>query len=205
MWEIFAGRVPARPPARPGRHAARLRHRPPSTARSRSTRRGARRRRGPVAGRRRQRPDRRVRARARPRWASTVRVLDYAEHALSSGGDAQAAAYVEVRGRRPHGVGRRGRREHRHRLAAGGHQRRQPRPRLRSPGGVRHTPGAAYRLSGEVEAAASDTAASLAPPGRAVDQQTGQHRPGQQHRRRTRASRPGTRRSAPPSARTRCR
>ena len=25
----------------------------------------------------------------------TVRVLDYAEHALSSGGDAQAAAYVE--------------------------------------------------------------------------------------------------------------
>ena len=29
-------------------------------------------------------------------WTSTVRVLDYAEHALTSGGDAQAAAYVEA-------------------------------------------------------------------------------------------------------------
>ena len=48
-----------------------------------------------------------------------VRVLDYAEHALSAGGDAIAAAYVECAGRRPGAVGRRPRRQHRHRLAEG--------------------------------------------------------------------------------------
>jgi 2-isopropylmalate synthase len=39
--------------------------------------------------------------------ALTVRVLDYAEHAMSSGGDAQAAAYVEceVNGETYWGVG----------------------------------------------------------------------------------------------------
>jgi 2-isopropylmalate synthase len=39
--------------------------------------------------------------------AVQVRVLDYAEHALSSGGDAQAAAYVEceVNGQSVWGVG----------------------------------------------------------------------------------------------------
>ena len=45
--------------------------------------------------RHRQRPDRRVRRRARPASGIDVRVLDYAEHALSAGGDARAAAYVE--------------------------------------------------------------------------------------------------------------
>ena len=34
-----------------------------------------------------------------------MRVLDYAEHALSSGGDAIAAAYVECAGRRPRSCG----------------------------------------------------------------------------------------------------
>ena len=59
-----------------------------------------------------------------------VRVLDYAEHALSAGGDALAAAYVECevgdgedsRGAVGGGYGR----EHRHRLPQGrrlGHHR----------------------------------------------------------------------------------
>ncbi len=56
-----------------------------------------------------------------------VRVLDYAEHALSSGGDAIAAAYVEcaVGDDIRWGVGTR--RQHRDRLAQGGHLRGQPR------------------------------------------------------------------------------
>ena len=62
-----------------------------------------------------------------------VRVLDYAEHALSAGGDARAAAYLEVADRRPGALGRRGGREHRHRLAARGPQRGRP-------GGPRLTP-----------------------------------------------------------------
>ena len=74
----------------------------------------------------RQRPDRRVRRRARVGIDVDVRVLDYAEHALSAGGDAQAAAYVEcaVGDRVLWGVGHR--RQHRHRLAAGGRLRGQP-------------------------------------------------------------------------------
>ena len=55
-----------------------------------------------------------------------VRVLDYAEHALSSGGDAVAAAYVECARRRPDPLGCGHRRQHRHRLAQGGDQRGQP-------------------------------------------------------------------------------
>ena len=57
-----------------------------------------------------------------------VRVLDYAEHALSAGSDAQAAAYVEceVGGRRL--VGRRRRHQHGDRLAAGRAVGGQPRP-----------------------------------------------------------------------------
>ena len=47
------------------------------------------------AARHRQRADRGVRRRAVARVGHDVRVLDYAEHALSSGGDARAAAYVE--------------------------------------------------------------------------------------------------------------
>jgi 2-isopropylmalate synthase len=45
--------------------------------------------------RHRQRPDRRVHPRARRSSGVAVRVLDYHEHALTAGGDAQAAAYVE--------------------------------------------------------------------------------------------------------------
>ena len=45
--------------------------------------------------RHRQRPDRGLHRRARRRSGVDVRVLDYAEHALSAGGDARAAAYVE--------------------------------------------------------------------------------------------------------------
>jgi 2-isopropylmalate synthase len=55
-----------------------------------------------------------------------VRVLDYSEHAMSAGGDATAAAFVEcqVGDRVP--LGRRHRREHRARLAQGGRQRGEP-------------------------------------------------------------------------------
>ena len=54
-----------------------------------------------------QRPARGVRRRARRGRHSTCRVLDYSEHAMSSGEDAQAAAYVEasVGGKTVWGVG----------------------------------------------------------------------------------------------------
>ena len=48
-----------------------------------------------------------------------VRVLDYAEHAMSAGGDAKAAALRGVRDRRPGAVGRRHRPVDRHGLAQG--------------------------------------------------------------------------------------
>ena len=76
-----------------------------------------------------------------------ARVLDYQEHALTSGGDAQAAAYVEVEVGDRHGVGRRHRRQHRERLDQGRDQRGQPGAaedltpaRRRSPGGARDDP-----------------------------------------------------------------
>ena len=47
-----------------------------------------------------------------------VAVLDYSEHAMSAGDDAQAAAYVEAFGRWPHGVGCRHRAVDHHRVAA---------------------------------------------------------------------------------------
>ena len=86
-----------------------------------------RRRRAPELLRRRQRPDRGVRRRDQrrssgPSGGFDVRVLDYAEHALSAGGDAIAAAYVEcaIRRRRDRGpLGRRARRQHRDRVAQG--------------------------------------------------------------------------------------
>ena len=81
-----------------------------------------------------------ARATARSRRSSTrstscrtncdVRVLDYAEHALSSGGDAARGGVRRVPGARPGLLGRRRRRQHRHRLAQGGDQRGQPRRRL---------------------------------------------------------------------------
>ena len=55
-----------------------------------------------------------------------VKVYDYVEHALGTGHDALAAAYVECAGGRPHAVGRRHRRGHLHRLAQGGRLGRQP-------------------------------------------------------------------------------
>ena len=56
-----------------------------------------------------------------------VRVLDYAEHALSSGGDAHRCGVRRVRRRRRHPLGSGPRRQHRDRLAQGGHLRGQPR------------------------------------------------------------------------------
>ncbi len=55
-----------------------------------------------------------------------VRVLDYHEHALSSGGDAIAAAYVECAVGDSGPVGRRSGPQHRHRLAEGGHLGGEP-------------------------------------------------------------------------------
>ena len=105
------------------------------------------RRRARPIDRRRQRPDRRVRARAAAAAAIDVRVLDYAEHALSAGGDAQAAAYVEceVDGADVWGVGHR--REHRHRLDQGRDQRGQPRPLSRS---FRAPSGSSGRRAGRI-------------------------------------------------------
>ena len=57
-----------------------------------------------------------------------VRVLDYAEHALTEGTDAQAAAYVEGETGGTGAVGRRHRHQHGDRLDARHPQRRQPRP-----------------------------------------------------------------------------
>ena len=105
MWEIFAAALPDRPPGRPGARPGRLRHR---------HRRGQGRDRGP------RRPGGEPRSltavgngpidayvNALQSVGVAVRVLDYHEHALSSGGDAQAAAYVEceVDGRTVWGVG----------------------------------------------------------------------------------------------------
>ena len=59
-----------------------------------------------------------------------VRVLDYAEHAMSAGGDAQAAAYVEAEVNGAGAVGRRRGRQHRHRLPARRRRRREPRQPL---------------------------------------------------------------------------
>ena len=86
----------------------------------------------------------------------------------------------------------------------GRHQRRQPRPRL-TPGGARHPPGAAYRCRVGSRRAATDTLRAWRRAGRAMDQQGGQRRPGEQqpgapgHRA---PERVGQRRR---SARTRCR
>ena len=70
----------------------------------------------------------------RPGGGFDVRVLDYAEHALTAGGDALAAAYVECAITDGDGdtevlwgVGHR--RQHRHRVAQGRDQRGQPRLR----------------------------------------------------------------------------
>ncbi len=56
-----------------------------------------------------------------------VRVLDYAEHALSAGRDAEAAAYLEIEVGDRVLLGRRDQRVDRARLAAGRDQRREPR------------------------------------------------------------------------------
>ena len=57
-----------------------------------------------------------------------ARVLDYAEHAMTEGTDAQAAVLRRGRDRRPGPLGRRHRHQHRHRLDAGDRLRRQPLP-----------------------------------------------------------------------------
>ena len=129
-----------RPPGRSG--CCRLRASSTVDGKVEIDRRRRGRRRAAVASPARQRPDRRVRPRAGADSACDVRVLDYAEHALSAGGDAQAAAYVEAADRRPDPLGRRRRREHRHRLAARGPQRGRPGgPRLSRPAGPMAWPG----------------------------------------------------------------
>ena len=96
MWDVFRSRVPRpRAPAvaRLGAHQQRRRRE------GRAQRQRVRRRRAHQPVRRGQRPDRGVRRRDPAAQAAErgwdVRVLDYHEHALSSGGDAIAAAYVE--------------------------------------------------------------------------------------------------------------
>ena len=59
--------------------------------------------------------------------AIDVSVLDYSEHAMSAGDEAQAAAYVEASVGRQDGLGRRHRDVDHHRLAAGGGVGGQPR------------------------------------------------------------------------------
>ena len=100
IWAIFTRRVPARPrtpttvgPLRAASAPARRATVDGDDHARRSTLRDGG---EPVDARgQRQRPDRGVRRRARRASGIDVRVLDYAEHALSAGGDAQAAAYVE--------------------------------------------------------------------------------------------------------------
>ena len=102
LWRDLRGRVPARA-GRRGRdvpvgpvRAASARARTARSTAPTSSRSTLTDRRPEVDARgHRQRPDRRVRRRARRRSDVDVRVLDYAEHALSAGGDARAAAYVE--------------------------------------------------------------------------------------------------------------
>ena len=83
----------------------------------------------------RQRPGRRV-PRGRPRpAASRSKLYDYVEHALSAGGDAQAAAYVELQVDGERAVGRRHRRRHLDGVAQGhrlGREPRDPHPRARA-------------------------------------------------------------------------
>ena len=63
-----------------------------------------------------------------------ARVLDYAEHAMTEGTDAQAAVLRRGRDRRPGALGRRHRHQHRDRLDARDRLRRQPLPpRVTSP------------------------------------------------------------------------
>ncbi len=71
------------------------------------------------------------------RSAIDVRVLDYTEHALSAGSDAQAAAYVECEVGEHIAVGHRRRHQHRDRLAAGGAVGGQPGPERLAPGPAR--------------------------------------------------------------------
>ncbi len=109
-------------PARLRAHLCRRRREGPAL------RQRVRRRRAHHADRRGQRPDRGVRRRRSTRSPNEydVRVLDYAEHALSAGGDAIAAAYVEclVGDQVLWGVGLDA--EHRDRLAEGRDLGRQP-------------------------------------------------------------------------------
>ena len=105
-----------------------------------------------------QRTDRRVRGtRSRPTSASTLDVVDYAEHAVGAGTDASAVAYVETQapGRR-HPLGRRPRREDPHGARSGPwsavnrHSGRRPlasRPR-RGYGRSRARPPTAWRALG---------------------------------------------------------
>ena len=128
MWDIFAAEYLVEQQRVAGARAGAATRRPPSTARSRSTPRsatGGNRRplvavgNGPID----------AYVHALETLGVKVRVLDYARardvlRRRRAGGGVRG-----VRGRRRDGVGRRPRRQHRHRLDQGRHQRRQPRPR----------------------------------------------------------------------------
>ena len=94
MWDIFSARVPGRPPARPATRGPAATRRPLWTARSSSSPTPASTAvdrhltgvgNGPID----------AFVHALSDVDIEARVLDYAEHAMSAGGDAQAAAYVE--------------------------------------------------------------------------------------------------------------
>ena len=75
-----------------------------------------------------QRPDRCLRRRvAKELSGKDIKVIDYREHAIGTGADASAVAYVEMRKDGDEAaVRRRHRPQHRHRVAAGGGKRGQP-------------------------------------------------------------------------------
>ncbi len=89
-------------------------------------RRGEDRRCGARDRRRGQRTAGRVRRRARGAVGYDVNVLDYSEHAMSAGEEAQAAAYVEASIGGKTVWGRRDRDVHHHRVTAGGGFRGEP-------------------------------------------------------------------------------
>ena len=93
-----------------------------------------------------------------------IRVLDYAEHALSAGGDAAAAAYVECEIAGEIVLGHRHPREHRHRLTAGRRLRGQPRPGGHDPARLTSAPLRGRPRSGDPRSPITRPSATTAVP-----------------------------------------
>ena len=118
MWEIFADEY-LRPPAYAGRaERARTRRPRPTSDDELDGRRHARRRASAPCAATATARSPRSSTRCR-RSGIDVRVLDYAEHALSVGRRRHGGGVRGVRDRRADAVGRRRRRQHRHRVAEG--------------------------------------------------------------------------------------